>query len=553
MGKVGHGKDGRQGRKSILHFVMIAFLITAMRAPGRQLSFRRLAILHVTAVLALVYFLSNKSRQGPPEIIGYLTLVLGLLEGATLIGWRLAQLPKSQALEFLLVSPVRPKRLFLMEAAVGVARFLLVQMTALPIWVLASLDGIVEWIDFIPYALMPAIWGITLGLVLTTWIYESRPVRVIGEVIGLVGVLVYLVVGLLVGEQIRGWLLSLPDALGQFLFQSIMALHHGNPFGIIRSWFTPGSNADVIWEQFLMLHGITLAVLSFAVVRAAHRLQPHFQDRHYAQLSNDRDAESESIGDRPLSWWAVRRVMEYSGRVNLWLAIGVAGLYSAYTIAGEHWPPQLGRMVFLIFESWGGPAAMATMMCVLGCVPAVFQYGLWDSTTQDRCRRLELLLLSDLNSRDYAHAALAAAWARGRGYFFAAGLLWIALGISGSAYWFEVLMAAFGSLILSALSFAIGFRSFSKGAQTSGIASMFTMGMPILLVLLNRMGHGAWGALLPHGWTYAPLKTGLTWTWFVGIGMGLIISIWFLRTGLNDCVRDLQIWYDRNHGKRSVE
>jgi hypothetical protein len=79
------------------------------------------------------------------------------------------------------------------------------------------------------------------------------------------------------------------------------------------------------------------------------------------------------------------------------------------------------------------------------------------------------------------------------------------------------------------------------------------MGLPILLVLLYRMGHGAWGALLPHGWTFAPLKSGLTWTWFVGIGMGLLVSFRLLWTGLSDCVHDLQTWYDRNHGKRSVE
>ena len=47
-------------------------------------------------------------RSNAAMIAGNVLLVLGIVEGALLIGWRLAQLPKSQALEFLLVSPLRP-------------------------------------------------------------------------------------------------------------------------------------------------------------------------------------------------------------------------------------------------------------------------------------------------------------------------------------------------------------------------------------------------------------------------------------------------------------
>jgi hypothetical protein len=35
--------------------------------------------------------------------LGHILLVAGVVEGATLIGWRLTQLPRSQALDFLLV------------------------------------------------------------------------------------------------------------------------------------------------------------------------------------------------------------------------------------------------------------------------------------------------------------------------------------------------------------------------------------------------------------------------------------------------------------------
>ena len=44
------------------------------------------------------------------------------------VPWRLTQLPKSQALEFLLVSPLRPPWVFAAEAAVGVTRLALVTL-----------------------------------------------------------------------------------------------------------------------------------------------------------------------------------------------------------------------------------------------------------------------------------------------------------------------------------------------------------------------------------------------------------------------------------------
>src|SRR3989442_14342371 len=90
----------------------------------------------------------------------------------------------------------------------------------------------------------------------------------------------------------------------------------------------------------------------------------------------------------------------------------------------------MGRSVFAICDRFLGLAGLATALVVLSAVPAAFQYGLWDSSVQDRCRRLELLLLTGLNAGDYWHAAAAAAWNRGRGYFVIACILWIA-GLAG--------------------------------------------------------------------------------------------------------------------------
>jgi hypothetical protein len=192
---------------------------------------------------------------------------------------------------------------------------------------------------------------------------------------------------------------------------------------------------------------------------------------------------------------------------------------------------------------------MATMLIVLAAVPAVFQYGLWDATTQDRCRRLELLLLSEINGYDYAHAALSAAWARGRGYLAAALLLWLSLLISGRCDLLQFLATLAGAAILWALCFAVGFRSFARGQQTNGIASLMTLGIPMIVVMCHRLGYPEFAASLPHGWCDSPMRTGLSWPWFVSVSLGLLLTIWLIRSQMRDCVRDLQSWYDQNHGQ----
>ena len=63
---------------------------------------------------------------------------------------------------------------------------------------------------------MPFAWGVVAGLGLTAWAYEPVSVRRVGELVGLLGVLVYLVVGILAGENLRLWLQRLPPAWGEW-------------------------------------------------------------------------------------------------------------------------------------------------------------------------------------------------------------------------------------------------------------------------------------------------------------------------------------------------
>ena len=354
---------------------------------------------------------------------------------------------------------------------------------------------------------MPIVWGLAAGLGLTVWAYETRLVRRLGEAVALLGILVYLTVGVLAGEHLKAWLDALPPTLGDPLFDAFRALHTYNPFAVMAFWFDPVAVVPVVArERALLVGGIGLGLAAVLFVRGMGRLRGHFQDRHYRPITDTRAAQTERIGERPLSWWAVRRVMEYSGRVNIWLAGGFGVVYAAFLLAGDHWPAWMGRMVFDIFERMGGAPALVTGLVVLAAVPAAFQYGLWDSTVQDRCRRLELLLLTGLDGGDYWHASLAAAWRRGRGYMMVAALLWAALLISGRASPAQVAASVAAGVMLWSFAFVVGFGAFSSGMQANGLGTLLTLGLPMLAAALMRTGVPLLAALVPPGAVYTALR-----------------------------------------------
>src|SRR5919198_4276871 len=105
--------------------MLAPFLSLAMRAPARQSAFRRAALAHLVFVSAMAATVLASPTPGTFQLFAYSLIAAGMVEGAVLLGWRLTQLPKSQALEFLLVSPVRPRRVFTAEALVGLARLAL--------------------------------------------------------------------------------------------------------------------------------------------------------------------------------------------------------------------------------------------------------------------------------------------------------------------------------------------------------------------------------------------------------------------------------------------
>src|SRR5688572_32915106 len=112
--------------------MLAPFFTLAMTAPARQAAFRRAAVAHLVFISAATAAVLASPTPAVLQTFGYALLGAGIVEGAVLLGWRLTQLPKSQALEFVLTSPVQPRRLFLAESLVGVGRFLLVQLAGFP-------------------------------------------------------------------------------------------------------------------------------------------------------------------------------------------------------------------------------------------------------------------------------------------------------------------------------------------------------------------------------------------------------------------------------------
>ena len=452
-------------------------------------------VAHLAVLLGLIWVLAGEWTPQAGAMVGHVLLVAGIVEGALLVGWRLTQLPRSQALEFLLVSPLPPGCVFLAEALVGLARLALVTLSGLPVLMLLAVHGCVRLDAVLPLLVMPFTWGALTGLGLTVWAYEPQTVRCWGERLALSLVVLYLLVGVLAGEQVRHW------TGAAWLQAAMQAFLEDNPFGVLKDWQVQGMEG--IWFRAVVLQVGALMGMGVFLLRGAWRLTGHFRERHYQPAVARVGHRRQRVGDWPLAWWAVRRVTHYAGRINLYLACGFSLLYALYIVAGSSWPSFLGRSVFLFCDQAGGIPLLTTALVVLAAVPAAFQYGLWDSNPQDRCRRLELLLLTRLQARDYWDAAAAAAWQRGRGYFATAGILWIAALISGQARLVQVVAALAAGVLLWCLYFALGFRAFSRGVQANALGMFLTLGLPLAVYGCEHSQHPILAGLLPPGSLHA--------------------------------------------------
>ena len=530
--------------------MLATFFALAVRSPSRRQAFRRVVVGHLLVVSCTFMALRALAGAAPIEIFGHLLLVAGIVEGALLLGWRLTQLPKSQALEFLLVTPLRPGQFFFGEALVGLVQCAFVTLSGLPILVLAVLEGLLRFADLLPLLIIPLTWGAVTGFGLSMWAYESACLRRLGEKVAVALVLVYLLVGILAGENLRAWLGVHPDEWASLLLHAFARFHTDNPFGVMRYWLS--SDSALATEAVIRVTVIGAGLVALLALRAAWRMQAHFHELHYQPIAAPRDEQRPAVGEQPLTWWAVKRVARFSGRVNLWLGGGFGLMYAAYVVAGDAWPAWLGRLVFEMCDQAGGVAALTTGLVLLAAVPAAFQYGLWDASAHARCRRLELLLLTELEPKDYWHAAVTAAWNRGRGYLAIAAVLWLAGLCAGRLSVAQTLAAAAGGVLLWCLYFTLGFRAFSRGVHANRLGMLLTVGLPLLLLGAVNLGWPTVSAALPPGVVYAsaaaPVGLDVALGAVLAGGLSLMVARWSIRDG----DAELRRWYDRHSGAKAM-
>ena len=160
------------------------FFALAAQSHSRQEAFRSAVITHLLVVAGCAWYVLARGPS-PGVVVGHVLLVMRIIEGAVLIGWRLNQLTKSIALEFLLVSQLSSKNLLLSELLVGVARLAWCSSQPPVLLFLTTVTGHdpsvgydplpprVLLIDLVTLVGMPFTWGLVTGLSLTAWAYES--------------------------------------------------------------------------------------------------------------------------------------------------------------------------------------------------------------------------------------------------------------------------------------------------------------------------------------------------------------------------------------------
>src|SRR5262249_25011129 len=143
------------------------------------------------------------------------------------------------------------------------------------------------------------------------WAYESMRVRRWGQRFCVLAIILYLIVGVLIGEHLLHWLRLLPTELGRWILNAFRSFHEDNPFGVIR--LTMEQGPQWVWPKFVRLETFGGILFLLLLVRGAWRLRGHFQDEHYRLISLKEKTKRPEVGDSPLAWWAVKRVTKYSG------------------------------------------------------------------------------------------------------------------------------------------------------------------------------------------------------------------------------------------------
>ncbi len=482
---------------------MLPFFVLAGRSPTRQYLWRWMICLHFFVLISAA-FVPTSFRRG--ELIGHALLLVSIVEAAILIGWRLAQWPKHQAIELLLTSPLSGPACIAAELLIGTVQMLFLTVASLPIFMLLKFTTpirtrsdqqlLVETINplIIPFSMM---WGLTLGMGIVWWAYERREVRRVLEKISMAGVLTFIIGGAMIGKQSIALLNRMPD-LPAKIIQTVLGLTYDlNPFVVIQHIHFP--YAELAPKHAVMSGLVSLGMLAFFCLRILFRLKPHYIDYHYGPGRGKLQGKRGTIGDWPLTWHAVRRVSRYSGLANVYLAGGFSLLFSGMLIVGPaNWPTWAGRDVLLMFEQIFGVTGIMTGLVLLAAVPAAYQFGLWDPSPTERLKKLELLLLTDLQPRDFLAASWSASAHRGGWYLSFALILLAAGNWAGRFTPMQATLILMAMIGLIGLYFAIGFYFLARTTSTL-VGMTLCVVFPALTYFDMTRSGGSLGQFLPTG------------------------------------------------------
>lgn len=518
------------------------------------------------AVLVVTFVSIAAVDMGPAELVERLTwtqFLTAVVCGGFLTAWRVTQLPKTRSYEFYLLAPSSDWELLAGEVLAGMLRTAVVVLATAPL--LVALWG-AEWISgagCLALLAVPLVAGWLSGLAMAVVAFEPLWFRRLVERLVLLVVLVYLVVFGLLGHfcmpAIVAWWSGLTGTPAATFAQVGATTRYLNPFRLLGAVSSEPETGLLLRLAVVTAALVAVSLLCFA--RLVVRLRKHYQEENYYR-PGERRKGSQRIGVNPLSWWTRRRVSQFRGNVNLYLTWTTLGLYGCWMIFESQWPSWLAMNQLQLIRMLGGEALLLVAALQLAVVPMAFLNGLWDSNSQQRVRRLELLLITPLAGREFLLASAVAAWTRGKGYIFGAlGILLAAL-IAGRIFWYEavgILVLGFGYLLLC---FAVAFRNFARVESDQSVTVrglVWSIGMPLLTFALFRLGNDAIAAATPLGSVFIvalPTAERATWidysmttVWTIAgvvIVSCLIASWWLLRSALHNFEREIHTWFEAN-------
>lgn len=481
----------------LLHQLRYAWATPALRATVA-------ATVAVTAVIAL-----GGNADSPTKLLVMLTwtqLLLAIVVGGFLTGWRVAQFPKSRAIEFHLVTPVSDWEHVGGELAAGMLRTLVVIVGGLPFVAAVLGAGWINAGEAASLVAVPLVGGWLSGLILATVAYEPPWVRRLLERAVLAGVMVYLLLVGLLGHWFVPWLIrwwawhaSRPTSVIRRLGTTLSDV---NPFHLLGDIsHTPGSVAP---GRMVAVLGLLLTAAGLCYLRLVVRLRTHYEEEQFG-LRGRQAGRGKPLGTRPLCWWTARRVSRFKGNVNLYLAWATIGLYGGWMLAGDRWPAWIAFGQLRMIQRLGGAALLAAAALQMAVVGVAFLGGLWDSDSTRRVRRLELLLVAPLEPWAFFEASAVAAWTRGRGYVLGALAMALAATLAGKISWPTCsLLVGLGATYLW-LSLSVAFRNFARlrNDRVVGLWGLaWSVGWPVATIGLFQLGLGRVAAFTPLGAVY---------------------------------------------------